>query len=288
MTDAVDKCIFCGNTDTSIITGEHLWGRWSRHHIKRSMRRWSRQRAIGRIELGEVTVEGEKTSHKGGDIHDMKVWCVCGGKKNTCNNGWMRTFENIARPILIPLMNAQDLRLSPHQQSVVAGWAALKAMVAEYNPIGFVTSTQGDRDRMMALQLPPQEGWGIWIGNFERHAWPGHLASNPFAYWPEPERAHLLGVPTTDFNGQSSFQVTKKLFIQVIRCRVPELVEKWRFDHRATNLLRKIWPPSGYSIVWPPPAMSDWDADYVASAFPRAATTAVQRRLARGTHVQAP
>jgi hypothetical protein len=119
------------------------------------------------------------------------------------------------------------------------------------------------------------------VGHFVRRDWPGYLGSVPFAYWPEPERVHLLGIPTTDFNGQSSFQVVKKLFIQIIRCQVPELVEKWRFDRRATNLLRKIWPPIDYSIVWPPPVMSDEDADYVASAFPRATIEAVRRGLRR-------
>lgn len=73
--------------------------------------------------------------------------------------------------------------------------------------------------------LPPDEGWTIWIGYYERNNWPGYLGSNPFAYLPGPENTELRKIPRPNFNGQASFQVVKKLFIQVIRCRVPEVVE---------------------------------------------------------------
>jgi hypothetical protein len=168
-----------------------------------------------RIESGKLTVK-----RFGGDIHDMQVKCVCGGGSNSCNNGWMRRLENSAKPVLVPLMNGEAMRLSIEQQRIVAGWAALKAMVAEHDSVGHVTTSQAERDHLMATRLPPALGWAIWIGYFGRKHWPGHLGSNPFAYWPEPERAHLLGVATTDFNGQSSFQVVKKLFIQIVTAQV--------------------------------------------------------------------
>jgi len=282
MTDPVDKCIFCGNPDASKLTWEHLWPRWSHRQIARSMRKWNAVRGIERIEVDSVAVSGVKTLKKGGDIHDMQIRCVCGGDaKTTCNNGWMRNLEEQARPFLKPLMEGEECRISTEEQRVIAAWISLKSMVAEYNEIGVVTTSQSDRDRLRLTQMPPEQGWGIWVGNLERKDWPGYMASTPFAFWPEPERAHLLGVSTDDFNGQSTFQVVKKLYIQVIRCQVPELVEKWKFDVRASSKLRKIWPPSGYSLVWPPPVMNDMDADYVASAFTVAARRAVQRALAK-------
>jgi hypothetical protein len=245
------------------------------------MRKWHGIYGLHRIEELTILNADVRVTKRGGDIHDMQVKCVCGKDVKSCNNGWMREFENQARPILIPLMNGARLRLSPDQQEVVAGWAAMKAMVAEYAPTSHVTTTQAERDQMRASRRPPDQCWAIWIGHYERKDWPGYLGAAPFAYWPEPEREHLLGVPTTDFNGQASFQVLKKLFIQIIRCQAPSLVEKWRFDARASIGLRKIWPPSGYSFDWPPPTMTDFDADYVASAFSRTAITAIRRKLAR-------
>jgi hypothetical protein len=179
-------------------------------------------------------------------------------------------------------MNGASARLSATDQTAIATWAALKTMVSEFAPTGHVTTTQADRDHMKAKKLPPEEGWAIWIGHFIRKDWPVHLVGTPFAWWPEPERAHLLGMATTDYNGQVFTQVIKQLFVHVIRCRVSDLVEKWRFADRATNHLRKIWPAGNYSIVWPPPLMLDSDADYIASAFHMTARRAVQRKLNRG------
>lgn len=281
MTAPVTECIFCGDPDPARLTWEHLWPRWSHKEIKRLMRKWHGVYGLHRIEELSVINADVRVTKRGGDVHDMQVRCVCGGDVRSCNNRWMRELENRARPVLIPLMNGHQLRLSPEQQAIVAGWAAMKAMVAEYERSARVTTTQSERDYMRTVRLPPDRGWAIWIGRYERKEWPGYLGSAPFVYWPEPERAHLLGVPTTDFNGQVSFQILKKLFIQIIRCQVPSLVEKWRFDARASVVLRKIWPPSGYSFMWPPPTMNDFDADYVTGAFSQAAITAIRRKLAR-------
>jgi hypothetical protein len=236
---------------------------------------------LQRIESDQIDAVDPITTKRGGDIHDFQVKCVCGGDNKSCNNGWMRRLENQSRPIMVPLMNGEETRLYPHQQKVLAGWAATKAVVAEHDPLGRITTTQAERDHIMSTQLPPSQGWSIWIGYYERQKWEGYLGSTPFAFWPGPENAHLLGVPTPDFNGQASFQVVKKLFIQIIRCVVPEVVEKWRFDAKATSVIRRIWPVSEYSIVWPTPVMSDHDADYVCSAFSIAAVRGVRRRLAR-------
>ena len=281
ITGLVTQCIFCGDSDPDRLTWEHLWPRWSHKEIKRLMHKWHGIYGLHRIEEVEILNNDVRVIKRGGDIHDMQVKCVCGKDAKSCNNGWMRELENQARPTLTHLMNGARLRLSSDQQAVVAGWAAMKAMVAEYATAARVTTTQAERSKIRITRRAPDQCSAIWIGHYERKDWPGYLGSAPFVYWPEPEREHLLGVPTTDFNGQASFQVIKKLFIQIIRCQVPSLVEKWRFDARASVGLRKIWPPSGYSFDWPPPTMTDFDADYVASAFSLAAITAIRKRLVR-------
>jgi hypothetical protein len=163
MTDPVDKCIFCGNPDSSKLTWEHLWPRWSHRQIVRSMRRWQGMHVIQRIEPDIIEASETKATKQGGDVHDMQVHCVCGGDSKSCNNGWMRNLENLARPILTPLMNGIEVRLSPERQKIVAGWAALKAMVAEFDDLGHVTTTLAERDHMRLFRLPPDRGWGIWL-----------------------------------------------------------------------------------------------------------------------------
>src|SRR5271165_2116772 len=111
MTPPVDRCIFCGNPDPAQLTWEHLWPRWSHKQIVRSMRKWNSVHGLQRIEAGKVDVSDLREYKRGGDIHDMQVHCVCGGDDKSCNNGWMRELENVARPIMTPLMSGSETRL---------------------------------------------------------------------------------------------------------------------------------------------------------------------------------
>jgi len=45
-----------------------------------------------------------------------------------------------ARPILIPLIKGEQVRLTPDRQQIIATWAAMKAMVAEYGESESVTT----------------------------------------------------------------------------------------------------------------------------------------------------
>jgi hypothetical protein len=90
----------------------------------------------------EATVYLDKSDvsyiKRAGDIRDFQVKCVC---EKRCNNGWMRRkIENVARPIMIPLITGQDTRLLPNHQAIVARWAVLKAMIAEYDINAHVTT----------------------------------------------------------------------------------------------------------------------------------------------------
>jgi hypothetical protein len=45
----------------------------------------------------------------------------------------MKNIEDLARRILIPLIRGQDIRLSPDNQTLIATWAVLKAIIGEYD-----------------------------------------------------------------------------------------------------------------------------------------------------------
>jgi len=65
--------------------------------------------------------------------------------------------DNRARPIMIPLIKGQQLRLSPDQQQIVATWAAMKAMVAEYGESEFVTTHHTQQKYSMTNRLPSKK-----------------------------------------------------------------------------------------------------------------------------------
>jgi hypothetical protein len=132
------------------------------------------------VKRGEIVSELIQEIKRSGDVHDFQIRCVCGGLRNTCNAGWMKDIEDAAKPIMVPMMNGNKIRLNPDAQKKLAAWSALKAMVMEYNQIGNVTTTQNERDVLRTTYLPPNSGWAIWIGHFLRRDWPAYLGSTHF------------------------------------------------------------------------------------------------------------
>jgi hypothetical protein len=55
-------------------------------------------------------------------------WKVC----TPCNNEWMSQFQQTAKPILGPMIDGRPADLSPTQQGIIARWASMTAITAEY------------------------------------------------------------------------------------------------------------------------------------------------------------
>jgi hypothetical protein len=180
----------------------------------------------------------------------------------------MRRIENKARRVMIPLITGQETRLSPANQQVVAMWAALKAMVAEYDVQGHVTTHHTQRKRMMNSQSISDTTWTVWIGNYVRKQWAISYFAHPFNHLSDKQLARSPNKVTTDhFNSNMSTQVIGQLFIEVIRSPARRFINGWRFSTPDKGSLYRIWPPAGFSITWPGRTMSDRDADYVATAL---------------------
>ncbi len=254
------KCIFCGFTGK--LTREHVMSRWT--HLKylppRTMRKYRTLKATAMpasttFKIGKVA----------GDIRDWQVLCVC---EKTCNNGWMRrSVEDPARPILKDLLAGNSVQLTPEKQRKVASWAALKVMVAEYGIGEHITTHHMQRKRMMRCQLPPERGWGVWIGAFKRKAWPNYWTSTPFLVLPDHRAAARPDKVATYYNGQASTLAIGELFVVVIRSPKEDLPARFTFWPPDKGTLFRIWPPSGTNIRWPGKVMTDRDADYTAHRF---------------------
>ncbi len=124
------KCIFCGIEETQTtegrLTHEHVFSNWTRRFVPRTMRGYRSLRAIRQPDRTSFAM----VRRRSGDLRDLQVRCVCGA----CNNGWMREFvDDCARPIMIPLITGSHVRIDPSQLRVIATWAAMKAMVAEFD-----------------------------------------------------------------------------------------------------------------------------------------------------------
>jgi hypothetical protein len=153
------RCIFCGEPE---LNWEHVFSRWTHRFLPpRSMKKYLVSHVDSHIDRSDRLL-----IKRAGDIRDWQIKCVC---ETRCNNGWMRRIENQARPIMFPLIEAgeilrgEKIRLTPHDQKTIATWAVLKAMVAEFDPNGWVTTHHAQR-KFFKQNLTPPAGWSVWIG----------------------------------------------------------------------------------------------------------------------------
>jgi hypothetical protein len=61
---------------------------------------------------------------------DAEVKRVC----KMCNEGWMASIENAAKPILLPVLFGERaaVSLSPEEQTTVATWALKTALISDF------------------------------------------------------------------------------------------------------------------------------------------------------------
>jgi hypothetical protein len=250
------RCIFCGGAP---LTREHIWPQWLRAHLPIAMINYQSLQAIEHRRQTDRNV-----STRSGDPHSWRIRVVCA----RCNNGWMSQLEMHFQPILVPLLKGQIARLTPRQQQTLAAWAALKVMVAEFDRTSHRVSHHMHRKRLMRRQLPPVNGWRIWIGNYKRDKWVPRWVTHSFLIRSDTV-VEQRGEIATFYNSQASTHVVGDLYIHIIRSPMPNLARDFSFQRvpNAGAKLRSIWPPNSYSIVWPAPTMTDKDADDIAGAF---------------------
>jgi len=259
VTQPPTKCIFCGLAGP--LTNEHIWSRWTHRFIPKSTKNYRSLRVTSHQERSDF-----KVFKRPGDIQDWKVRCVCGVR---CNNGWMRkSIDEPARNVLVPLIKGESTRLTPDQQLVIAAWATLKAMVAEYDRSGQVVTHHMQRKFLMNTHKPPTKGWAVWIGHHVRTPkGTFHWGTFPALIIPDEVAAKRKSNKATYYNSAATSWIVGQLFMQIIRSPHRKLISQWKFHTPNGGTLYRIWPPSNISIVWPPKSMTARDVDYVIGAF---------------------
>jgi hypothetical protein len=198
-----------------------------------------------------------------GDVRNWQVKCVCG---SGCNNGWMRSLDERARSIMIPIITGKRTRINQDQQRILAAWATMKAMVAEYAESGYVTTHHSQRKRMMNKQLPPEKGWAVWIAHYLSKGSHLYWLANPFLLLPHDIAIRRPSRRATYYNGHATTQIIGQLLIHIIRSPMANLSTKWRFKQLRRGQMFRIWPPTNYSITWPSGTIDDTAASYIADA----------------------
>ena len=268
-----ENCIFCSRPGT---TKEHVFSKLFHKYLDSLQA--ERADAIVTT-LGHTS---EQTTFKmRGPMRDWKVKCVCGGTITSCNNGWMRELDKEMDSVASRLMRLppeEDLpfRLFEPAQKIIATWAIMKVMVVHHTIIHHMQRKQ------MKEKVNPPNGWVVWIGYYKRSGnWWGEWTPRSFPVIRDDLLARRRS-KVAKANSIATTIVLQNLFIHVAYCRDRRLVTKWRFTANIeggplTGNLLKIWPPLGYSIVWPPVRLTDQDAIVISDAILHGIMAAARR-----------
>jgi hypothetical protein len=111
------KCIFCGEPLRGKRTKEHVIPQWLLDHL--GMRDHDLYLAVARTDDDTVTKSRRNVAAN----------LVAGRVCSNCNNGWMSTLEDQARPILINLIEADQslFSITAEERFIVSRWAAKTA-----------------------------------------------------------------------------------------------------------------------------------------------------------------
>jgi hypothetical protein len=91
----------------------------------------------------------------------MKVRRVC----EECNTGWMHELEEVARPVLLPLMAGRRTALAPIEQEVIAVWAIKTALMCEFiHPR--TRSASETHFRFLYERLEPTPNGHVWLAHY--------------------------------------------------------------------------------------------------------------------------
>ena len=257
MSKAQKLCIFCGKPG---VTKEHVWPAWLLPYLPRD--------AVNHELLDETHyrthVERAVRRHAGAP-HSGTLRIVC----RSCNNGWMSILQNEAKPILLPLVLGEPRTLFRKDQTILAAWMSMFAMVAEFRSKTErrVAVTPDQRRYLMDHRHPPAH-WKIWIGHFQRAQLKGVYFHNVLpihkVLGEEPTTADGYPLPNT----QTTSMVAGKLFAHMISSAGPGIVERQRIT---TAPVVQLWPIKRSPLGQLRTSLTDDEVEKISMAFFRGA-----------------
>lgn len=137
-------CIFCGSLKPK--KAEHFFPRWSKKAYPLLPR-------VNGFNYGT----GERFSR---DVGTKKIKSVCG----PCNNEWMSTLQESAKPILFEKISSQVWsKISEIEQTVLARWSAMTTFTVDFDHKSKSVSTFTDRKILAEGGIPDE--FFLWVAH---------------------------------------------------------------------------------------------------------------------------
>lgn len=247
-------CIFCSKTGK--LTYEHIRADWLKRYLPKTRVNYE----AGRVIVNRPGTPDAVTSKKvGGDPLSRRVKCVC----ESCNTGWMKELQDLAKPIVVPMLDGNAVSLRRREQRTLAAWVAMAVTCSEFEKGSLKAIHQKDREILYQHKVPPRTNWRIWLGRHRGKSFDDHRA---LLILPEKKADHAAFAAAPTYNTQSTTYTVGEIFIHVVTSDWATCVRKYRIF--PPGVLVELWPPNGTPFVWPPGhILDDAEAAQIAAGF---------------------
>lgn len=253
-------CIYCGGAG---LTKEHLYADWLREYIPREL---DEHRTASTITFPHKSET--KVRHQTGDTHAKRLRRVC----LKCNGGWMSDLQQVAKPHLVPMLEGRRTALSRNAQKIIAAWATMTAMTAEFVDDEMVAVPQIERDYLRETHLPPRS-WRIWIGRYARSGMAKRYWHNVMALTDQKIERSALYLPHPSNTQTTTICFGENLVVYLMSSEVElarSIIRRWSFPGNAAPAMSQIWPAKSKPAIWPGAGtLSATGLDYIANDFYR-------------------
>lgn len=165
----------------------------------------------------------------------------------------MSEIENAARPLLLHLISGNGENFDRHQQTTLATWLSLKAMIWDSDHyVDLKSVPQADRDFLFqnrerpAWRLGPD--WMVWCGKSDAEIGECGIVSNAELVVVNLPNGAIFPHPVDDASLTMCFGIYSGNFIAIV-LRSP-LVSLLEFSPNE-QIMKRIWPISS-EVDWPP------------------------------------
>ena len=248
--DIQKTCIFCGKTPLS---KEHIWPDWAGSLLPGS----GGYRTEHFLQRHRTRTTLQQThNQRPGHTKSSRIRNVC----KPCNNEWMKTIEEAAKPILEPMIKGETVVLKEREQTTLATWITLKMIVTETHMNKAPIAPVADRQNFMSDPAPLRD-MKIYISSCNDHRWQTaffnasiYLSTDPRKNGPDNSQSFTIGIG--------------RLFAHACHSIAPGVDFGLQGDNGA--IVRQLWPIVDRPMFWPPlRSLSYQEASDIASSVER-------------------
>jgi hypothetical protein len=180
-----------------------------------------------------------------------------------CNTGWMSDLEDQTKPVLVPLLFAEqpDFEITPESQRILATWAMKTALMADFFYPRFNIMPEWIYSRFFTNRSPPDHQSIIWTAAYKGPVF-GLYSLNLPVELTAPVSYNRDGV----LERTEGTQIGAVATLRVLRVVFQVLVYPGYgvpMGHPSDGtVIQRIWPLHRKTIPWPPDRLALNDEDF--------------------------